>query len=56
MQLGDLTNEYGARFESLLSAVIGRVTKRAELKRFGVSPDQIAAALSSSRRSPSLSA
>jgi hypothetical protein len=45
MQLGDLTGAYGARFESLLSAVIGRVTMRADLKRIGVTPDQIAAKL-----------
>jgi hypothetical protein len=46
MQLGDLTGAYGARFESLLSAVVGRVTTRAELKWIGVTPDdQIAAKL-----------
>ena len=49
MQLGDLTGAYGARFESLLSAVSGRVTTRADLKwilkRIGVPPHQIAAKL-----------
>jgi hypothetical protein len=45
MQLGDLTGAYGARFESLLSAVSGRVTTRADLKWIGVTPDQIAAKL-----------
>jgi hypothetical protein len=36
MQLRDLTGAYGARFESLLSAVIGPVTTRADLKWIGV--------------------
>src|SRR5258705_1076551 len=45
MQLGDLTGAYGARFESLLSAVTGRVTAGADLKRIGVTTDQIAAKL-----------
>ena len=42
MQLGDLTGAYGTRFESLLSAVIGRVLTS---KWIGVTPDQIAAKL-----------
>ena len=45
MQLRDLTGAYGARIESLLSAVIGPVTTRADLKRIGVTEDQIAAKL-----------
>jgi hypothetical protein len=39
MQLGDLT---GARFESLLSAEIGRVTTRADLEMDRSHPEQIA--------------
>jgi hypothetical protein len=45
MQLRDLTGAYGARIESLLSAVIGPVTTRADFKWIGVTPDQIASKL-----------
>ena len=45
MQFRDLTGAYGARIESLLSAVIGPVTTRADLKWIGVTPDQIASKL-----------
>lgn len=44
-QLGDLTREYVALFESRLTDAIARVATSTDLKRIGVSPEQAAATL-----------